>query len=183
MISYFIAPEEESSSRPAEPGGPEGSVVQNQPKPGTEAKADPEQQLPSSASSNLFGEMMEDMPDESMIKMTKDPAPMTDIVNDMSTDFTSPKTSNRGYFPDHFEDGFDQLPWRAHLWKIKPTVPFAPFFDESTTQYSAEVNMKDIMRATNPERGHERATLELEVNSVHGGRICFYLYADLGKYV
>lgn len=112
------------------------------------------------------------------------------VINDM--EYVDTKTSIEGTFPENFEvrtvllfweiarlhfcsplhafqHGFDQLPWKAHLWKLLSTPEDAPFQSEQ----SAYIFRDDIQEG-------KRATLELPINSINGGRICFYLYADVG---
>ena len=78
--------------------------------------------------------------------------------------------STAGTFPEHFESGFDQLSWRVNQWTIEETKPVgqAPF----EGKYSAFANGDGVSEKN-------RKTLELEINSENGGRICFFIYADL----
>lgn len=98
------------------------------------------------------------------------PIAIDDIINDMqSSPTTTDMQSSQGYFPDNFENGFDQLKWLVQHWEITETGDLAPFHGK----YSAMVNGHDL-------NADKRAKLGLEINSGNGGRICFYLWADIG---
>jgi len=90
-----------------------------------------------------------------------------DVIND--TTFTS-KHTEPGHFPDGFETGnFQGLPWTAHLWNIEETGDIGAPFDG---RYSAVTSAAHISK-------QERASLKLDVTSFNGGRICFYLFAEV----
>jgi len=110
---------------------------------------------------------------ESKTKTTGIYIPMEDVINDM---YSSPNTSIKGHFPDLFEQGFEQLPWKTNLWKIIETDTEAPLkvarSMHDAGRYSAFISESDVSNDI-------RATLTLNVFSLNGGRICFYLFADV----